>query len=157
MRRYVMVLAVLVGALVPLAGLASATTSAAAVKSVSFSGSSAKPRITVTGTGFGAKPPKSYSDASNSCGNYGVKNGDRYGPGGLWFLDRTRTWQAGRGTASRGNCIGLVVTHWSPTKVVFHFGVAYGTTGQWVLNSGDRYILQLKGSKHHGKAAFPAV
>ncbi len=157
MRRFITVLAVLaglVGATVPLAGLASAKTTAPAVKHVTFSGSSAKPIITVTGTGFGKKPPTSYSDASNQCGTYGPKNGFRYGTGGLWFLDKTGPWRAGKGTANRGSCIGIVVRSWSPTKIVFRFGIAYGGT-LGVLNAGDRYILQVKGSKHHGRVQYP--
>jgi hypothetical protein len=160
MRKYVTALAVLAGlagATVPLTGLASAKATAPAVKSVTFSGTPANPKITVTGTGFGKNPPKSYPNDSTSCGSY-TNNGSLYGPGGLWILDKTNTWRAGRGTnPGHGNCIGLIVTHWSPTKVVFHFGNAYPSVGEhWILNAGDHYTLQVKGSKHHGKVSYSA-
>lgn len=123
------------------------------LKSVVFTGSSAAPTITVNGTGFGAHPPTAYPNDTTSCGPY-TNNGNLYGAYGLWFLDNTHFWQAGRGNARGGNCIGLIVTSWTRTQVVFEFGSAYGTFDHWTVDQGDNYVLALKSSFFGGVASY---
>ncbi len=129
--------------------LLAAGASAAVITKVTFSGSSAAPTLTITGSGFGTKPPKAFSAAKTSCGEYGPENGDWYGKQtakkDLWFQDDTNGWLAGAGKGTSGTCIGIVAESWSATQAVLHFGVSYGTFGSWDADSGDNYVLGLDG------------
>jgi hypothetical protein len=137
------------------AGSAGAARTTPHITGVTFGGSPAAPTITVTGTGLGNKPPRSYSAANTSCGNYGTGNGSWYGKSGLWFTDDTNSWQAGEGNAKGGNCIGLVVDSWSSTQAVFHFGIAYGSFDHWTADSGDNFVIALGGYYWGGLVGYP--
>jgi hypothetical protein len=145
-----------VGVLAATAALAGAGVASAAVKvtNVTFGGNSTAPTITITGTGFGSHAPTAYSAANTSCGSYGSGNGNWYGTNGLWFFDSTNAWQAGDGTASGGNCIGLVVQSWTATQVVFTFGIAYGSFDHWTVDPGDHFVIDLKKFYWGGVASY---
>ena len=93
-------------------------TPAPAITGVSFSGPGTSPSITVTGTNFGAYPPIGTPETCQAG-----DTGDDYGSRGLWFSDTTQGWTAGQA----GDCIGLIVTSWSNTQVVFGFGNEYAS------------------------------
>ncbi len=115
---------------------------------VSFVGSASNPRVIVTGSGFGAAPP-SPSYPANRCGGTGSLYGTSFS-----FEDTTANWTAGQGSSSfTGNCVGLVASSWSDTRVVFSFGSSYNSNG-WVLNAADKYSLVLLSSTTHGTTAF---
>ena|SRR5690242_11241868 len=142
------------------AGTLTASSSALAARAhphvtgVTFSGSQAAPTITVTGTSFGKKPPKSFSAATTSCGAYGPGNGSWFGKSGLWFQDDTHDWQAGAGTSTGGNCIGIVVDSWSDTSVTLHFGVAYGSFDHWTADPGDNFVIDVEGYYWGGLVSY---
>jgi hypothetical protein len=120
-------------------------TSSAQVTGVTFSGpdsSATPPTVTITGTGFGAKP-KGTSDDSNSCGTYS-DNGDTYKTN-LSFYEDHWNWEAGYSSAGTTSCIGIIVTTWKADKIVFTFGDAYGTSVNWVVSNTDNYAVAVKG------------
>jgi hypothetical protein len=110
-----------------------------AISGVSFSGSPSDPSITVTGTNFGAYPPIGTPETCQSG-----DTGDDYGSTGLWFSDATQGWTAGQA----GNCIGLIVTSWSSTQVVFGFGNEYGNYSP--IQSGDQIGVEVQGASFTG-------
>ena len=124
--------------------MASAASAAATVSQVQWFGTPSQPTVSITGHGFGHNAPTSYSAASTSCGAYS-DNGSWYGKNGLWFYDDTNLWQGGRGTAAGGNCVGIKLVSWAPNTVVFNFGNAYDTFGNWIANPGDNFVLEVKG------------
>lgn len=121
--------------------------------SVVFTGNSAAPTITVNGSKFGANPPTAYPAGTTSCGTY-VDNGSWYGAYGLWFIDNTHYWQAGKGNASGGNCIGIKLVSWTRTQVVFQFGNAYGSFDHWTVDQGDNFVVALKSQFYGGVASY---
>jgi hypothetical protein len=129
----------------------SAAATVRTITSVTFIGDSSSPTIIVRGHGFLPYPPRSWSAANTSCGDYGQGNGRWYGTTGLWFQDVTNNWLAGYGQQKQGTCIGLVVDSWSIDRVKFHFGVAYGSFDHWTADAGDSFELMLR------KATFSGV
>lgn len=123
------------------------------VTSVVFTGTSAAPTITVNGVGFGSTAPTSYPANVTSCGTY-TDNGRWYGANGLWFFDDAHLWQAGKGTGTSGNCIGIKLVSWASTKVVFNFGNAYGSFDHWTADATDNYVLDLKGFLWGGVVSY---
>jgi hypothetical protein len=128
------------------------------ITSVGFSGSDAccpgsTPTVTVTGHGFGASAPAGSDNSATDCGPY-TNNGSDYGTA----LNTTDThtdgslpWTAGMGTPPSGSCVGLRVSSWSDTSVVFDFGgtgSAYDSfaPGEWYLTNGDSFTLALEGA-----------
>jgi hypothetical protein len=109
------------------------------ISGVSFSGSPSDPSITVTGTNFGAYPPIGTPETCQSG-----DTGDDYGSTGLWFSDTTQGWTAGQA----GDCIGLIVTSWSSTQVVFGFGNEYANYPP--VQSGDQIEVEVQGASSSG-------
>ncbi len=126
------------------------------IASVSTSGTSAKPEITVNGHGFGHRPapnPAHFSAAAKAMGCPVVpaaKAGHLYGTQ-LYLTDLKAkkgtytNWTAGQYTPG-GNgffdCVGLVIDQWSNTRVRFHFGATYGKSfpqNKYFLSNGDRF------------------
>jgi hypothetical protein len=120
---------------------ASAAVASAQVSGVSWSGSSSSPTVTVTGSGFGRRAPASIAVSGlTSCGNF---NGNDYKS--ILFEDDTANWAGGHYiSGTDGNCVGLNISSWSSTEVVFTFADAYGDFG-WIANSGDNFALGIKG------------
>jgi hypothetical protein len=115
------------------------------ITSVTFSGQAgpnvASPTITLIGTHFGANPPAGTSDATTSCGTY-ANNGNVYGSK-LYFED-DNFFEAGFNNSLGATCIGIIVDSWSSTKVVLHFGNAYGGFDHWYLSNGDGFAISVK-------------
>jgi Subtilase family len=115
------------------------TTPPAAINSVSASGTSADPTITVTGSNLlpfapaGAPEPCSAGDP-----------GEDYGSNGLYMQDATRGWGAGQ----NGDCIGLVLQSYSSSQVVFGFGTSY--SGYAPAAVGDAITVAVQGTSYDG-------
>lgn len=138
-KRMALIILVLVATLTPGIGTAVATAqnrTAGAASSPRISGVTFKsqhgsdPDVFVVGTGFGAQPPKAFPA---SCG------GNLYGNHGLWFLENWTNFQAGKGTASGGNCSGIVVVSWSGTAIHFFFPPSPD------IGPGDNFVIVVKG------------
>jgi hypothetical protein len=125
----------------PAAALA-VTTTLPRVTSVAFtgvSGGSAAPTITVTGTGFGAKPA---GQPDHACG--GGYTGDYYGPN-FYFWDDTGYWESGL----VGDCIGMDISSWTAHQIVFSFGSAFGQPG-YLMHNDDNYALKIRSFMYGG-------
>ena len=121
----------------------------ATVSNVAFLGSATAPKILITGSGFGTAPP--YPSYPVNCGS---ASGLDYGYD-LYVQDFTANWAAGLRTVSGAtDCVGLVVTAWSDSQIVFSFGNAYANN----LNSGDSYSLTAFATTVTGTVSyFPAA
>ena len=106
----------------------------ATVLNVAFLGTSTAPQVVITGAGFGTAPP--YPSSPAGCGYGGLDYGDY-----LSLTDNNvanGAWTAGQGS----DCIGLVVSAWSDSQIVFGFGNGYDNpTNPVLLNPGDSYSL----------------
>jgi len=109
------------------------------VTGLTWSGSSADPTLTITGTNLGAYPPIATPETCQSG-----DTGDVFGSSGLWFNDATAGWTAGQS----GDCIGLLVTSWSSTQVECTFGNEY--SGYTPINSGDQFTVEVQGASASG-------
>ena len=114
-------------------------TPAPAISGVSLSGPASAPSITVTGANFGAYPPIGTPETCQAG-----DTGDDYGSSGLSFKDATQGWTAGQA----GDCIGLIVTSWTSTQVVFGFGNEYGNYPP--VQAGDQVQVEVQGATFSG-------
>jgi hypothetical protein len=121
---------------------------------VSTLGSPSNPTVTVKGSGFGSSPPTS-TPVPSCPGDPATGLGVNYLNGKLYINDNSsQNWQAG---FAPGDCIGLVVSSYSPTKIVFSFGSWYqapggggvGPSGD-ALAIGDPYTMTVKGTRFTG-------
>jgi hypothetical protein len=132
---------------------ATTTASAAApvIRTVTFSGSSASPVVTLHGSFFGAQPPSpSYPPCDAPNNGTGLLFGTAF-----YFKDKSARWEAGHGglPGQNTNCIGVIITSWSSRSVSFEFGSDYGG-GTWVLNAGDRYTVTLRAVNASGTVTY---
>ena len=105
------------------------------IAEVSFRGGAAHPRITITGSGFGTEPV----GAATGCGTTGTD----YPGADLGFQDVQTGWGAG----SPGNCLGLVVSHYTATRISYSFGSAYGTGHPPLdLSASDAFTVSVDGA-----------
>jgi hypothetical protein len=110
------------------------------ITGVTFTGTSADPTITVTGSGFGSSPPIGTPETCQAG-----DTGDDYGSSGLSFSDVTQGgWTAGQA----GDCIGLIVTSWSSGQVVYGFGNEYANYP--AIQSGDQVEVDVQGATFSG-------
>src|SRR6202035_3835740 len=89
------------------------------ITAVAFSGTPASPTVTITGT-FGAEPQPDPAYPINCVA--GDTSYD-FGTTGLWFTDVNGAWTAGH----IGDCIGLAVTSFTSTTIVYQFGADYSS------------------------------
>src|SRR5262249_32513711 len=94
--------------------------------SVSFSGSAADPTVTIDGSGFGSLPA---AGVVSPAGFTGTDYGNS-----LWIYDSTGVWNAGNSNP-QFDYIGLLVSTYTDSEIVYTFGSAYPTYGS--LNQGD--------------------
>ncbi|MDP9226263.1 MAG: hypothetical protein M3P18_20980 [Actinomycetota bacterium] len=64
-----------------------------------------------------------------------------YGASGLWFQDVTQGWTAGQS----GDCIGLIVSSYTDTQIVYTFGADYPNFSP--VTDGDHYTSRCVGSR----------
>ncbi len=127
-----------------------ATTPVADVTGVTFSDAGTNPTVTVNGSGFGSEPADGYSPGCSASGT-NLPYSD------LIMADNTQGWQAGWS----GDCIGINVSSWTSTQIVFTFGSWYtGTEDEdgTELQPGDSYVLGVEGSYLSARAPLvPSV
>jgi hypothetical protein len=116
------------------------------ISGVTLTGTPASPTITVTGSNFGASAP---ADSPETCQN--GDTGDIFSASGLVFQDLSEGWGAGEA----GDCIGLLLTSWSSTKVVFTLGSQYANFGP--IKTGDQVEATILGAPHTVTASFTAA
>ena len=115
--------------------------SAPSISGVTLSGTPTAPTVTVTGLNLGAAPTAATTEPCGGTGNI-------YGASGLVFQDLTGSWGAG----GAGDCIGLFVTSWSSTKVVFTFDSEYASFGP--IKAGDQIEVTILGATDTVIASF---
>jgi hypothetical protein len=115
------------------------TTVGATISQVGISGSSTDPTLVVTGTGFGTAPA-----TVAPCGT----GGEDYSNGDLYLWDLTTDTSAGE----PGDCIGLDVSLYTDTEIVFTFGAAY--SGYPPLSAGDQFVMTVYGATFTGTAVY---
>jgi hypothetical protein len=115
-----------------------------AIKTVKFTGTPAEPMVTISGTSFATEPaPEPNEPLSCFPGDTSFDYGTS-----LYFTETTRGWTAGK----IGDCIGLVVSTYTETQIVYHFGAGYSHFGQ--VTSGDAYTLVVRGTQHKATVAY---
>jgi hypothetical protein len=118
-------------------------TKAPKIKSVKFGGTPSEPRVMITGSGLGSLPFEQ-AETVPECFPEEVATGNDFAST-VWFEDNTQGWRAGEGT---GDCIGLIFSSFTATKVVYHFGSAYS---HYVpIHKGDSYTVAVYGLSHKG-------
>ena len=50
--------------------------------------------------------------------------------------------------------VGLIVTSWTGTQIVFTFGSGYNSYDHWYMSPGDSYVLHLMGLQFTGTVSF---
>jgi hypothetical protein len=110
------------------------------ITSVTFTGSPANPTISIAGTDFGSEP----AGTAAGCGATGDDFGNL-----LWLSDVSAGWAAGQG----GDCIGLIVSSYSATQIVFTLG-SYYTAGDFALKDGDTYQVTVIGKTFSGAVSY---
>jgi predicted outer membrane repeat protein len=120
------------------------------ISAVTFSGSVASPTITVTGSGFGTE-----ADLGSPLpvGCLGAFTGSDY-LNTLNLLDNTGAWQAG--SSASGNCIGLLISSYSNSKIVFTLG-SYYSIASYDLNQGDSFTMSLLGTSFSGIVSYTTI
>jgi hypothetical protein len=124
----------------------------AAISSVTFSGTPQNPSIIVHGTNLGSKPgPNPAASPSNQplCpvtinGNAGLDYGTS-----LYLADDARRMAAGRyrPEINELDCIGLIVTKFTPTEVDYRFGAYYAQVyPKYPLAAGDSIEVGVNGA-----------
>ena len=130
------------------------------ITSVSFTGSPANPMVTIVGAGFGSRPQPSPSYkptppkgttppyGCTTTGNVGYDYGTK-----LWLADlkQGRVWSAGRYRPGLKelDCVGLLISSYTQTKVVYRFGADYKVHG-YQLAAGDPYQVSINGVQKRG-------
>jgi len=137
----------------------------AAITSVAFTGTTVHPTVTITGTGLGQQPAANptYTPEGHPplCPlSPAAEQGYDYGTS-LYLYDSARNWAGGRYRPELGelDCIGLIVSTFTPTKVVFQFGSAYAqyqNQDNYLLAEGDGYQLAVNGATAQGSVHYTA-
>jgi hypothetical protein len=115
-----------------------------AIHAVTFTGSSAAPTITIAGVDL---TPKSAD--SVPCGDTSGDGFD-FGSSGLFVEDTTTTFTAGQ----NGDCVGLVVSSYTGTKVVVTLGNQYVIGGYRAFATGDSYTVEVRGATFSGTVTY---
>ena len=136
---------------------------AATISSVVITGTTTAPTITVNGSGLGTMPSPNptYTPAGTQlcplappAGNQGYDYGTS-----LFMFDVPRNWAGGRYRPELNelDCVGVLVTKFTPTQVVFQFGAAYAAYQQkdnYLLAEGDAYQLAVNGATYSGTVHY---
>jgi hypothetical protein len=132
------------------AGWATAKAQAATITGVSVAGQVSAPVVTVRGSGFGTQPSAdpagcgaSGSDFAGTALSLENVTSHLWTPGGTWFAGLD------------GDCVGLTVRSYTPTKIVFGFGSDYGEVPGYLLEEGDRFTVTVNGAARTAVAHYP--
>ncbi|HEV2427035.1 MAG TPA: hypothetical protein VGS61_02310 [Acidimicrobiales bacterium] len=121
------------------------------ISSVAFTGSPANPTVTIHGTNLGARPspsPSGHPAGLNGCPTVAGDVGYDYGTS-LYIAVPSKNWSGGRYRPSLNetDCIDLVVTTFTSTEVVFHFGTFYTSQyPKFSLSSGTPVEVGVNGA-----------
>ncbi len=122
--------------------------------SVTFQGTPRAPIVIIHGKALGSRPsrnPRGGTSNFGLCGPIAGRTGSDFGTQ-LWLEDETQRWSAGY--SPYVDCMGIIVTKYSSTEVVYELGSWYrqhfGTRtrfphGVYVLAEGDVVNLKLRG------------
>jgi hypothetical protein len=154
-----LIAAVLLG----IAASASAKTPAR-ITSVTFSGSEAKPTITIRGQQLGARPrpnptyvplghpPLCPPAPTKPPAAYGLDFGTN-----LYIADNTPQpkWSAGRYRPHLPelDCVGVIILKFTPSTVVFRLGAFY-TEGHLKLAANDSFQVAVNGARFRGRVQY---
>ena len=123
------------------------------LSTVTITGGSSVPKVTISGAGFGRKPAAA---TLPSAGYTGYDYGNS-----LYFCDTsasTTSFCAGQGHGGLGDTIGLVVTKYTPRAIAFTLGNAYTKYYYprhiYVLKAGDTFAVHIKGVACTGTVHF---
>ena len=106
------------------------------IDGITFDGTAAAPKIVITGQRFGTEP------TAEPVPTYCSATDDDFVGGGFYLSDVTDGWFAGQ----PGNCIGLDVTKFTTTKIVYRFGSWYDNPAEpedSVLTPGDQLTVEV--------------
>lgn len=131
------------------------------IDSVAFGGGTTDPTVTVTGSGFGAKPspdPSSPPSGQQGCPSAPAVQGEYLYGTNFNFTDQQAAtgqsnWTAGQNGNNQFDCIGVVIDNWTSSKVAFHFGVLYGKQipdNAYYLTNGDPFQVVVRGATFSG-------
>jgi hypothetical protein len=118
-----------------------------AISSVVFSNTATDPTVTITGSGFGDQPAG--ASVAAGCGDTGLD----YQSNALTLEDTTLAWYAG----IPGDCIGINLSSYTDSQVVYTFGSGYGTSAAWTLNAGDGFTVEVDGATSSGIVEYEAT
>ena len=143
---------------------------APSISSVVFTGSQAHPVITIHGRGLGSRPapnPAYHPPALTHrlCPVKPVQPLAQYGwdyGTHVYLTDVSQHpgWSAGRYRPALGelDCIGLLISKYTPTEIVFRLGAAYptipGAPAHYVLAAGDRFTVGVDGTGFTGVVKY---
>ena len=134
----------------------------ATISGVVFTGTTVAPTVTINGSGFGSMPaanPNYTPEGTQLCplpasGNQGYDYGTN-----LYVFDSSRNWAGGRYRPALNelDCVGLLVSKYTPTQVVLQFGSAYAQYQQkdnYLLAEGDKYEIAVNGATFDGTVHY---
>jgi len=113
------------------------------INGVTFGGSPNARTVTVSGSGFGTQA--ALGAPVTPCDPNGPVSGADFA-NNLYLIDSTGGWTAGQGTAKGCDYIGLVISSYTDSQIVFTLGTASPAYGS--LNTGDSVRLYLFGSNY---------
>jgi hypothetical protein len=123
-----------------------ANASGPTIASVGFGGNAASPVVTISGSSFGSTVASLGSpQAAGGCGGSGSDYGNN-----LSLSDTAAGWTGGQGP---GDCIGLLISSYSDTKIVFTLGSSYASLGD-NLTEGDTFSLTVLGATFSGTVVY---
>jgi hypothetical protein len=136
------------------------STASPRITSVTFTGGPTDPTVTIVGTGFGSRPQPSpsYQPAppEGTIPPYGCTTGGNVGYDyavNLWLVDSAegRGWAAGRYRpgVKELDCVGLLLSSYTPTKIVYRLGADYKAHA-YQLATGDPYQVAVKDALKQG-------
>jgi hypothetical protein len=115
-----------------------------AIHSVTFSGPADAQVVTLTGTGFGTRanlgPPATPCSSPETGEDYGAL---------FYFTNETEKWSAGNDASPNCDYVGLVITSYSNTTIVFGFSSNFSTYSKF--RKKDEYAMHLLGASFSGK------
>lgn len=150
MRKYSFALTIL--ALATTAGYCKAAT----ITGVTFTGSSANPTITITGSGFGSAPASPAVPVSSFAGA-GVTGFDY--SDSLYLNDfGSHGFQAGNSNnGGVPDYIGLTSLSYSDTSISFMLGSFYPDGTLFSLSAGDPFLVDVAGTTFTGTVSYAAT
>ncbi|HVB08780.1 MAG TPA: Ig-like domain-containing protein [Bacillota bacterium] len=122
---------------------ATITCAAPVISTVQIGGSLGSPSITINGAGFGSIPANTGQPVPFTGLDYGNQ---------LGISNLSANWNAGQ----TGNGVGITVSSYTNTQIVFGLG-SYYSAGGFGLYPGDTFRVLVKGITCAGTVGYPAT